>query len=161
MYCQLLEKAVRQLKAMPARISIQVDVDLPISAYIPDDYVPDRRQKLDLYRRLTRLEQFDHIGEVREELTDRFGPLPKPVKRLLVASEIKLLAASWQIDAIQLRDKYLVFEYSVRPRMDRLSKERPMIRIIDDHTAMVTLKSAKIAPGKLLSLVKSLLENVS
>ena len=161
MYCQLLEKAVRQLKAMPARISIQVDVDLPISAYIPDDYVPDRRQKLDLYRRLTRLEQFDHIGEVREELTDRFGPLPKPVKRLLVASEIKLLAASWQIDAIQLRDKYLVFEYSVRPRMDRLSKERPMIRIIDDHTAMVTLKSAKIAPSKLLSLVKSLLENVS
>ena len=161
MYCQLLEKAVRQLKAMPARISIQVDVDLPISAYIPDDYVPDRRQKLDLYRRLTRLEQFDHIGEVREELTDRFGPLPKPVKRLLVASEIKLLAASWQIDAIQLRDKYLVFEYSVRPRMDRLSKERPMIPIIDDHTAMVTLKSAKIAPSKLLSLVKSLLENVS
>jgi len=65
MYCQLLEKAVRKLKAMPARLSIQVDIDLPISAYIPDEYVPDRRQKLDLYRRLTRLEQFDHINEVR------------------------------------------------------------------------------------------------
>ena len=160
MYCQLLEKAVRKLKAMPARLSIQVDIDLPISAYIPDEYVPDRRQKLDLYRRLTRLEQFDHIGEVREELTDRFGPLPDSVKRLLSASELRLLAASWQIDAIQLRDKYLVFEYSVRPRIEQLCKARPMIRIIDDHTAMVTLKSAKIAPGKLLSLVKSLLENV-
>ena len=44
--------------------------------------------------------------------------------------------------------------------MERLSKERPMIRIIDDHTAMVTLKSGKIAPEKLLKLVKSLLENV-
>ena len=141
-------------------MSIQVDVDLPISAFIPDEYVPDRRQKLDLYRRLTRLESFDDIGEVREELTDRFGPIPNPVKRLLAASEVKLLAASWQIDAIQLRDKYLVFEFSVRPRMERLSKERPMIRIIDDHTAMVTLKSGKIGPQKLLSLVKSLLENV-
>ena len=161
MYCQLLEKAVRRLKSMPAKLSLQVDIDLPISAYIPDEYVPDRRQKLDLYRRLTRLEQFDHIKEVGEELVDRFGPLPKPVERLLIASEVKLLAASWQIDAIQLRDKYLVFEYSVRPRIERLSKERPMIRIIDDQTAMVTLKSGKIAPGKLLSLVKSLLENVS
>ncbi len=159
MYCQLLEKAVRLLKSMPAKLSIQVDVDLPVSAFIPDEYVPDRRQKLDLYRRLTRLESFDDIGEVREELADRFGPLPKSVARLLSASEVKLLAASWQIDAIQLRDKYLVFNYSVRPRMERLSKERPMIRIIDDNTAMVTLKSGKIAPGKLLSLVKSLLEN--
>ena len=160
MYCQLLEKAVRQLKSMPAKLLIQVDVDLPISAFISDEYVPDRRQKLDLYRRLTRLESFDDIGEVREELTDRFGPLPKSVDRLLAASEIKLLAASWQINAIQLRDKYLVFDYAVRPRMERLSKERPMIRIIDHHTAMVTLKSGKIAPGKLLKLVKSLLENV-
>jgi len=80
---------------------------------------------------------------------------------LLSASELRLLAASWQIDAIQLRDKYLVFEYSVGPRIEQLCKARKMIRIIDDHTAMVTLKSAKIAPGKLLSLVKSLLENIS
>ena len=158
MYCQLLEKAVRHLKAMPAKLSIQVDIDLPISAYVPDDYVPDRRQKLDLYRRLTRLEKFDHIAEIREELTDRFGPVPPSVKRLFAAAEIRLLAASWQIDAIQLRDKYLVFEYAVRPRMEQLSKLRSMIRIIDDNTAMVTLKSGKIGPGKLLGLVKSLLE---
>ena len=139
-------------------MSLQVDVDLPISAYIPDDYVPDRRQKLDLYRRLTRLEKFDHIVEVREEMLDRFGPLPNAVKRLLSAAEVRLLAASWQIDAIQLRDKYLVFEYALRPRIEQLSKIRPMIRIVDDHTAMVTLKSGTIAPSKLLGLVKSLLE---
>ncbi len=158
MYCQLLEKAVRQLKAMPQKISIHVDIDLPVEAYIPDDYVPDRRQKLDLYRRLTRLEQFDHISEVKEELSDRFGPLPKPVKRLLASSEVKLLAALWQIDAIHLRDKYLMFNYMDRGRAKRLSELRPMIRIIDENTAMVTLKEGKIAPAKLLSLVKSLLQ---
>ncbi len=158
MYCQLLEKAVRLLKSLPQKISIHVDIDLPVEAFIPDEYVPDRRQKLDLYRRLTRLEQFDHIGEVQEELKDRFGPIPKPVKRLLTSSEVKLLAAVWQIDSIRLRDKYLIFQYGDRGRAKRLSELRPMIRIIDDNTAMVTLKDGKIAPGKLLSLVKSLLQ---
>jgi transcription-repair coupling factor (superfamily II helicase) len=160
MYCQLLEKAVRQLKSMPQRMTIQVDVDLPIAAYVPDEYVPDRRQKLDLYRRLTRLDQFDQINEIESELKDRFGPLPKSVMRLLALSEVKLLAASWLIDAIQLRDKYLCFEFADRGRIERLSKERAMVRIIDDNTAMVTLKSGKIAPMKLLNLVKSLLQSV-
>ena len=158
LYCQLLEKAVRQIKHMPAKLSIHVEVDLPIAAYLPDDYVSDRRQKIDMYRRLTRLEKFTQIEELGNELVDRFGPLPEPVKRLLTLSELKLEAATWQISSIYLQNKYLGFRFRDRGRMAQLSKARPMIRIIDDQTALVTLKSTKISPEKMLALAKSLLQ---
>ena len=79
LYCQLLENAVRQQKHLPTKLSIHVDIDLPLSAYLPDEYIQDRRQKIDLYRRLTRLEQFDQVEELRAEMQDRFGPTrPNP-----------------------------------------------------------------------------------
>ncbi|MDA7901691.1 transcription-repair coupling factor [bacterium] len=158
LYCQLLENAVRHLKHMPAKLSIHVEVDLPVAAFLPDSYVVDRRQKIDLYRRLTRLERFDQIEELRNELRDRFGKIPPPVRRLLSLSELKLEAAVYQILSISMEDKYLTFKFQDRSRFSQLSKIRPIIRIIDDQTAMVTLKEGKIHPTKMLALVKSLLQ---
>ena len=158
LYCQLLETAVRNLKHMPAKLSIHVEVDLPVAAFLPDEYVNDRRQKIDIYRRLTRLERFDQVAELRNELRDRFGKLPAPVQRLMSLSELKLEAAVWQIMSISMQDKYLTFKFADRGRFSQLSNARKMIRIIDDETAMVTLKDTKIHPTKMLALVKSLLQ---
>ena len=158
LYCQLLETAVRKLKHMPAKLSIHVEVDLPVAAYLPDDYVEDRRQKIDLYRRLTRLEKFDQVDDLRKELRDRFGKLPPAVVRLMKLAELKLEAALWQITSIAFQDKYMVIKFQDRARFEQLSKIRPVIRVIDDETAMITLKSTKIEPKKLLALVKSLLQ---
>ena len=55
MYCALLERAVRQLKKLPPRESVDVNIDLPGEAYLPRNYVPDMRAKIDLYRRLAQL----------------------------------------------------------------------------------------------------------
>jgi transcription-repair coupling factor (superfamily II helicase) len=143
---------------MPAKLAIHVEVDLPVAAYLPDDYVNDRRQKIDLYRRLTRLERFDQIDELRKEFRDRFGKLPAAVERLMSLSELKLEAAVWQITSISMEDKYLTFKFQDRARFAQLSKVRPMIRIIDECTAMVTLKESTIHPTKMLALVKSLLQ---
>jgi transcription-repair coupling factor (superfamily II helicase) len=158
LYCQLLENAVRKLKHQPTKLSIHVEINLPVSAYLPDEYVVDRRQKIDLYRRLTRLEGFDQIDELRKELRDRFGKLPAAAKRLMTLAEVKLEAATWQITSIHLNDKYLVVNFKDRNRFSQLTKARPIIRIIDDETAMITLKSTNFTPEKMLALVKSLLQ---
>ena len=131
LYCQLLESAVRKQKAMPAKLSIQIDVDLPVAAYLPDTYVDDRRQKIDIYRRLTRLDKFEQIKEIKSELRDRFGPLPGPAKRLLKLYEVKLEAAMWQVTEIFFEDTYLGFRFNSRPRFEQLVKARKMIRIVD------------------------------
>lgn len=158
LYCQLLEQAVRRLKHLPAKHQIHVEVDLPVAAYLPNEYVTDGRQKIDLYRRLTRLERFDQVKEIEDELKDRFGPLPKSAARLISVAELKLEAAIWQVTMITMQGKYLVFKLQDRRRFEQLSRVRPILRIVDDDTAMVTLKESKIKPGKLLSLVKSLLQ---
>ena len=159
MYCQLLETAVRRLKHLPAKQKIQVEIDLPVSAYLPNDYVNDGRQKIDLYRRMTRLERFDQLEEIEAELRDRFGPLPKPAQRLMSVVDLKLEAAVWQIQTITMQDKYLVFKIQDRQRIEQLTRKRPVLRIVDDQTVMVTLKESTIKPGKLLKLVKSLLQS--
>ena len=159
LYCQLLENAVRHLKKQPPKMRIEVDIDLPLSAYLPDEYVPNRRQKIDVYRRLTRLERFDQIEEFRQELIDRFGPLPIQGERLLEVSALKLEAMVWQIRSVFLEDKYLGFRFDNRGRIEQLSKKRKgILRVADHETAYVTLKSTNIPPDKLLSLVKSILQ---
>ena len=64
LYCQLLENAVRTLQQMPPKVRLDVDIDLPGEAFLPDDYVPDMRLKIDLYRRLTRVSRYRGAGRL-------------------------------------------------------------------------------------------------
>ena len=65
LYCDLLEQAVRRLKQLPPKTSIEVDVDLPGEGYIPRSYVPDMRLKIDLYRRLARVSNRSELDDLR------------------------------------------------------------------------------------------------
>ncbi|ODT97617.1 MAG: transcription-repair coupling factor, partial [Planctomycetes bacterium SCN 63-9] len=78
LYCSLLESAVRKLTNQPDRPLFDCSVELSWRAYLPRDYVPGPRVKLELYRRLARLRTLDHLADFRQELLDRFGPPPRP-----------------------------------------------------------------------------------
>ena len=160
MYCQLLEAAVRQLKQMPAKLSINIDIDLPVEAFIPDEYIPVRRQKVDIYRRLYQLESFDELAKLRGELRDRFGPIPKPTKRLIKLGKIKLEAAIWQVSSIFIEEKkYLGFRFADTARIKQLVSQSKMpLRIADDSTVFVTLNLETLTPDRLLDLVQSILQ---
>ncbi|MCP6318844.1 hypothetical protein NL491_28280, partial [Klebsiella pneumoniae] len=66
-----------------------VRVDLPIDAHIPHDYVPGERLRLEAYRKLAAAGSPDDLDAVRAELTDRYGPLPEPVERLLKVARFR------------------------------------------------------------------------
>lgn len=158
LYCQLLETAVRQLKKMPPKLSLDVDIDLPGEAYLPPDYVGDMRLKIDLYRRLARVNHIDQIGEFRAELADRFGALPEPVERMLSLAELKIDAAVWQVASIHLEDHYLVFGYTSRPRIQQLAKRHPgQLRVVDEHSAYYPLPQRNLGADALIALAKSVL----
>ena len=138
LYCQLLETAVRQLKKLPPKLSLDVDVDLPVEAYLPEDYVPDIRQKIDIYRRLARLEQVTELDDMRLELRDRFGELPEEVERMLQIAELRFDAAIWQVYEVKVDGEYLVLEYTDRSRIEQLKRQsQHSVRIADDHQAYV------------------------
>src|SRR5207248_3338253 len=68
MYCQLLENSVRQLKNQPQRTPLEVNIDLPWTAYFPRDYVAGQRARIEVYRRLARVRRLERLDDFRQEL---------------------------------------------------------------------------------------------
>ena len=138
LYCHLLEDAVRQAQNLPPKLSADVDIDLPVEACLPPEYVADLRHKIDLYRRIGKLDHVDQIRELVEELRDRFGPLPPQAIRMLKLAELRLDAAVWQIASIQCDQRFMILNYGDRRRVELLAKRSPIeVRIVDAKRAYV------------------------
>src|SRR5262245_23501889 len=102
MYCSLLENAVRQMKNQPLKTPLEVTVDLPWPAYLPRDYVAGQKQRIEVYRRLARVRSLERLEDFRQELRDRYGPLPEATEWMLRLAELRLLAARWQVAHLRL-----------------------------------------------------------
>jgi transcription-repair coupling factor (superfamily II helicase) len=113
LYTRLLAEAVEEQKAefegRPAEIERPgATVDIPVDAHLPDDYVPETSQKLELYRRLGRVRTAGELAAFHQELVDRFGPLPQPVLRLLEVVELRMAAETAGIASISREEGDLV-----------------------------------------------------
>jgi len=118
LYCQLLAEAVEELKAeregKPARAEPEItpSIGLPLTAYIPQEYVPSLNARLILYHRLAKVERINEIEDMAQELRDRFGTLPKAVGNLLYLVKIKVLATKAEIDSIYTEERKII----IKPR---------------------------------------------
>jgi len=158
LYCELLEQAVRKLKQMPPKVSVEVSVDLPCQAYIPRTYVPDMRLKIDLYRRVARLASLEELADLQVELVDRFGPYPEEVERMLELARLRIWAHGWQIESIHIEDSFVVLRYANRKRIEQLAKKSGgRLRIVDGQSAYLPANKEVSQPDKLLPLAQSLL----
>lgn len=136
LYCQMLGSAVRELTHQPPKLAIEVEVDLPVKAYLPNDYVPELRQRIDIYRRLSRVTDVSELDDMKAELSDRFGRLPRPVKCLLEVAELKIDASIWFVKAIQTEDNYIVLTYANKQRIEHLAKLHDRrLRVVDSQKA--------------------------
>jgi transcription-repair coupling factor (superfamily II helicase) len=116
LYSRLLAEAVEERKARredrPVRIEKpQAVVDLPVEAHLPDAYVPEEAQKLELYRRLARARSGGDLAAFRQEVTDRFGPMPTPVVRLVEVAELRLSAEAAGVASMSREEGQLVVRF--------------------------------------------------
>jgi transcription-repair coupling factor (superfamily II helicase) len=116
LYSRLLAEAVETRKAsMEGRAPIveapQAVVDLPVEAHLPNEYVPDEAQKLELYRRLARARSTGDLAAFRQEVLDRYGPMPDPVVRLIEVAELRLAAEAAGIASISREEGWLVVRF--------------------------------------------------
>ena len=100
LYCRLLEEAVMALKGEKVEETVETRISLPIEAYLPDDYVPDSRQKVSIYKKIAGLKDQEALNELREELKDRYGAIPEPAEMLLEIANIKQLSQHLGVTAI-------------------------------------------------------------
>ncbi|MFA4967451.1 MAG: transcription-repair coupling factor [Candidatus Margulisiibacteriota bacterium] len=104
MYCELLEEAVRELKGIEEPTPRQVEIDIKLEAYIPDDYVRDDRQRIAIYRRMNLVDNAANFKEIKEEIADRFGKIPKPLQDLFQVIELKLKAKEAGVKSVMEKD---------------------------------------------------------
>ncbi|WP_165247879.1 transcription-repair coupling factor [Paludisphaera soli] len=158
LYCTLLESAVRSATKQPDKPMFDCSVELKWRAYLPRDYVPAPRLKLELYRRLARLRSLDHLADFRHELNDRFGPPPKPAEHMLAEAEIRILAGGWKIDRIHVESEYVVFTYRNSRKIESLAKRhKGRIRVVDEKKAYVPMGEDPLTTPEIAALVKELL----
>lgn len=124
LYTRFLADAIRRLKkgaAIPTtpieeavvsdEAGLGVNVDLPIPANIPADYVPDKTMRLRLYRRLAHLQSLAEIDQLADEFQDRFGPLPDMVRNLLYQMKVKVLAQKAGLSAVTIENGQLTLKF--------------------------------------------------
>ncbi|MBP8973200.1 MAG: transcription-repair coupling factor [Anaerolineae bacterium] len=131
LYTQLLAQAVRHLRgeSPPLQLPIAtstVTIDLPIPAYIPTTFVDDPALRIQLYRRMAEIDRLRAIDEMRDELTDRFGPLPRAVTGLLFQMQIKLLAQQAEATAISSENGQIGIHLPYLATIDRAALQESL-----------------------------------
>jgi transcription-repair coupling factor (superfamily II helicase) len=160
LYCQLLENAVRALKQQPPRVAVEVHVDLPWPAFLPRDYVPGQKLRIEVYRRLARLRDPKKLDDFRQELRDRYGPHPEPVEWLLRTTHVRLLCVRWQIAGVHRDNRDVIFSYrSARKAAQLASLSGGRLKVVDEKSLYLRLKpDDDDGPEAMYALLTSVLQ---
>ena len=118
LYCKMLNEAVRQLKGGLEAETFTTLIDLNVDAYIPEYYIKNEYQKLDIYKRIAAIESEEELEDMTEELIDRFGDIPKKVQQLLVIASLKSLAHSVYVTAIEQKGEEIRFTMYEKAKID-------------------------------------------
>jgi transcription-repair coupling factor (superfamily II helicase) len=162
LYCSLLDRAVRKLKRLAPRESVDVHVELPGEAHLPGDFVSDIRTRIDLYRRIAGISREADLDDLVAELVDRFGPIPLPAERYLALARLRIWAHRWKIEAIRLEPGFVVLGYSSRPHAERLRVHSGnRLRLVDGRSAYLPVDKGFADPDEPLRILESLLRPAS
>jgi transcription-repair coupling factor (superfamily II helicase) len=112
MFLKLMETAVSELKGEPADEELQPEINIEMSAFIPEFYVADIDQRLSIYRRLSRMTELKEISELKSELVDRFGQMPIEAINLFVKIMLKILAVKAGVRRMDLTPENLILHFS-------------------------------------------------
>jgi transcription-repair coupling factor (superfamily II helicase) len=109
LYCKLLAEAVQEMQGKQVETGVPTtSVDLPLDAYLPDEYIGDRTLKVNFYQRLANLTQPEQVEAMAAEMSDRFGALPTSAQNLLAMVRLKVEAAQLGYEAIAMKDNAFI-----------------------------------------------------
>ncbi len=129
LYCRLLDEAVKELKGERLETLPEVKLQFDLDIYIPESYIPDSQQRVEIYRKLSEAKSTEQVGEVEAEIIDRFGNPPVEVEDLLNLTVIRISASRLGISRISLKEDRLTLEFSPDRKIEKKQIENLRDRI--------------------------------
>lgn len=120
MYCKMLNEAVQSLKGVKVAVDFATQIDLDVDAFIPPTYIVNEVQKLDIYKRIAGIENVKEKDDMRDELLDRFGDIPKSVDNLLRIALIRVAAHRLFMTEIKGKNERITFTFRPDAAVDPL-----------------------------------------
>ncbi len=145
LYTEMMEQAIRDLRGEPQRPDFEPELRLGIPAYIPDSFVDDENERLVLYRRMARANSLEDLGEIRDEMRDRFGPVPTLVENLIAAMNLRRQMREMMIVSALLKKSQLEIKFHPEAPVDTQKLEavananRRTMRLTPSYQVIVTL----------------------
>lgn len=145
LYLKLTEQAISELKGEEYQQDINPEINVEISAYLPENYVSDIDVRLNIYRRLSSLKEEDDLSRMTDEIKDRFGPPPEPVSNLLKVMETRLVMKKKKIIRLDVNENALLFTFftgaGIDPQkvVELIEKKRPRYMLLEDSRLKVRI----------------------
>ena len=160
LYCQMLERTIRELQGQKVLPEIQTRIDLKVSVKIPPDYIPEENQRLSVYKRISSLKLDSEMDVLREELEDRYGPLPEAVERLLDYMKVRRLAEGILVQSMERDSQGIAITF--HPRTPILPHK--LVETVSSIPGLsvspggqLRFRSGGVSHGEVLSSVRTLL----
>lgn len=167
MYCKLLDEAVRELKGeAPQEEEAEMAIDINVSAYIDDFYISSEIQKIEMYKRIASIQDEQDVIDIQDELADRWGDIPKPVKSLIEIAHIKTIARACGFAAIQEKGEAVIFQYRGNKHVNLavlgklMDKYKRKLLFTASNTPYLTYKITGIGRDELLKNIKIMLQEM-
>lgn len=110
-YCHLLDEVIKEMKGIQVEPELDIQIDLNVTSYIPDEYINDSNQKIEVYQNIALCKNEEDIQNIIDEIIDRFGNMPTELENLIDIARIKYLAKQLHIEKIASRKRVIVFTF--------------------------------------------------
>ncbi len=162
-YCRILDEVLKEEQGIKVEEDIGCQIDLNVTSYIPDSFISDQNQKIEIYQDIALCKNEEDIRNVIDEIIDRFGNMPNEIENLLEISRINQLAKEKYLTKIQSRGNSVVFTYDTNKfdnnsLSDIIKKYGNRIKFSAGIKPMITLKIEKQGEKGLLQEVKEFLK---
>ena len=131
LYCEMVTEAVAELKGDPINRTPEVNIDLPIKAFLPNSYVEAEEQRLEAYRKLAAVSELVEVADIEAEWIDRYGPVPEVAQTLLHVGLLRAECVSLGVEDISVTNRNRV---RVSPIELTQSEQIRYQRLLNDET---------------------------
>ena len=133
MYMELLEEAVREIKGGKKQIRGHVEIATPFEAFIPDDFIPDPRERLRQYKCLANCTSLPNLAEYRMDLTDAYGNLPRELETLFIILTARITLQYCGIESIRLTQKSIAVKFSKEMFHQNKALKRSVFKLLKKY----------------------------